>query len=174
MTEEFDLPESEKEVAAEIDALVSDDFNSALSFCERMLEYYENSGNLSRSVSACFARCLCCFLLHKKNKSRLLIVIEENEKIRTAFFGRLNTPKYSLIFVLKRIFKGNNTVMIREVLELLADNPFRDDEAKDYSDRWSLKFVIEQALAAPEEYLNLSSENRQLIKSYLSAATSEN
>ena len=49
------------------------------------------------------------------------------------------------------------------MLRLLAGNPYRDDSAKDYSDRWSLRFIIDEALRAPDDYLDLSEESAEAI-----------
>ena len=94
-------------------------------------------------------------------------MILENPELRKIIFGELNTYKYSVVFILKRLVKTGNTAVIREVLELLSENPYRDDSAKDYSDRWSMSFIIRETLSAPEDYLNLSEENENLLKSYL-------
>lgn len=94
-------------------------------------------------------------------------VILDNPDLRKIVFGELNTYKYSIVFILKRLVKTGNTDIIKEVLDLLSDNPYRDDSAKDYSDRWSLSFIIRETLSAPDDYLNLSEENRKLIEGYL-------
>ena len=94
-------------------------------------------------------------------------VILDNPDLRKTVFGELNTYKYSIVFILKRLVKTGNTDIIKEVLDLLSDNPYRDDSAKDYSDRWSLSFIIRETLSAPDDYLNLSEENRKLIEGYL-------
>lgn len=48
----------------------------------------------------------------------------------------------------------------------MSNNPYRDDSAKDYSDRWSLQFIIDESLNAPEDYLDLSDENKFVIQKY--------
>lgn len=63
--------------------------------------------------------------------------------------------------------KTGKTDIIKEVLDLLSENPYRDDSAKDYSDRWSLSFIIRETLSAPDDYLNLSEENRKLLEKYI-------
>jgi hypothetical protein len=79
----------------------------------------------------------------------------------------MNTYKYSIIFVLKRVLKLNDIELTREVLKLISSNPFRDDSAKAYSDRWSLKFIADEVRKAPEDYLNLSEESRRILSQYL-------
>jgi hypothetical protein len=96
-----------------------------------------------------------------------MAVIKDNDTIRRAVFGSLNTCKYSLIFILKRVFRQNDAELTREILAILADNPFRDDTAKSYADRWSLDFIVDEALKAPAEYLNLSDESLKIIQTYL-------
>ena len=80
-----------------------------------------------------------------------------------AIFGELNTYKYSLVFLFRRLIRLNETELTEELLSLLKNNPYRDDSAKDYSDRWSLRFIIDEALRAPDDYLDLSEENKNVI-----------
>ena len=54
-------------------------------------------------------------------------------------------------------------MLTEELLRLLAGNPYRDDSAKDYSDRWSLSFILDEALRAPDDYLDLGEENAETI-----------
>ncbi len=157
----------ERETAAGIDALTADNPDEAEKFCTNLLAENEDKLSINKAVSAAYARCICRFLLHKKNKSRLLEIIEKNGTVRRAVFGSLNTYKYSLIFMMKRIFRQNKTELTKEILELLAANPFRDEQAKPYSDRWSLEFLLRETMKAPEDYLNLSDESLKIINYYL-------
>jgi hypothetical protein len=161
-----DIVLCERETAEYIDLLTAESPDEAEGFCTRLLEENKEKLSMNRAVSGAYARCLCRFLLHKKNKSRLMDVIKRNGTIRRAVFGSLNTCKYSLIFILKRVFRQNDAELTREVLALLADNPFRDDTAKSYADRWSLNFILDETMKAPADYLNLSGESLKIIEFY--------
>ncbi len=93
--------------------------------------------------------------------------MKEDETLRRAVFGELNTNKYSLIFMMKRLLRLNDIELTREILELLKNNPFRQEEAKPWSDRWSLGFLLDEVLNAPSDYLNLSPESLETIQFYL-------
>ena len=157
----------EKEYAAHIDALTCENPELAETFCALLISGNGDILSLNRAVSGAYARCLCRFLLHKKNKSRLVEIIKDNRVIREAVFGRMNTYKYSLVFMMKRVFRQNDVFLTGEILELLANNPFRDEQAEPYADRWSLGFLINETLQAPAEYLNLSDESLKIIQLYL-------
>ena len=158
---------NERAVSEHIDILTAHDPAEAEKFCALLLNENEDKLSVDRAVSAAYARCICRFLLHKKNKNRLVEIIKNNNTIRKAVFGYLNTYKYSLVFMMKRVFRQNDTGLINEILELLETNPFRDEHAKSYSDRWSLEFLVREALKAPADYLNLSNECLKIIKSYI-------
>ena len=160
------LPENERAVGDYIDSLTGESPVEALAFVKEFLNCHRDDFDV-RGKSASAARCVTRFLLHKKSKDFLIPVILENPELRKIIFGELNTYKYSVVFILKRLVKTGNTAVIREVLELLSENPYRDDSAKDYSDRWSMSFIIRETLSAPEDYLYLSEENENLLKSYL-------
>ena len=162
-----DILSCEREVSAAIDALTAENPAEAEKFCTLLLLENRVKTGESRAVSAAYARCICRFLLHRKNKSRLMAVIKNNDTIRCAVFGQMNTCKYSLIFIVKRVFRQNDPDLMQEVLALLAANEFRDDSAKPYADRWSLDFILSEAMKAPAEYLNLSDESLKIIQSYL-------
>jgi hypothetical protein len=162
-----DIMENEQEIAAYIDTLTSENLQQAEDFCTLFLKENDEKLSSNKAVSAAFARCVCRFLLHKKNKSRLADIIAGNSTIRTAVFGRLNTYKYSLIFIMKRVFRLNSESLTKEVLELLAGNPFRDDKAKSYARGWSLRFLIDETMKAPADYLNLSEESLKIINTFL-------
>ena len=159
-----DIIDSEREISAYIEGLTNNNAAEAEQFCTSLLIENEEKLSLSRAVSGAYARCICRFLLHKKNKSHLLGIIEENEIIRSAVFGKLNTYKYSLIFMMKRVFRQNKTELTNEILALLSANPFRDEQAKPYADRWSLEFLLTETMKAPEDYLNLSEESLKIIE----------
>ncbi len=157
----------EKDYAATIDALTCENPEQAEDFCALLISGNGDGPGPDRAVSGAYARCLCRFLLHKKNKSRLIEIIRDNRIIREAVFGRLNTYKYSLVFMMKRVFRQNDVVLTGEILALLANNPFRDEQAKPYADRWSLGFLICETLKAPADYMNLSDESLKIIQAYL-------
>lgn len=162
-----DILIAEKETGLEIERLCMNDIEAAQAMAQEIAREALALGDLGRAQSAAYARLICRFLLHKKCKSRLAQLLTENETLTTAVFGKLNTYKYSIIFLLKRVFRLNNTALTQKVLELIKENPFEDSEAKPWSDRFSLGFVIAQALEAPEDYLNLSEENRAVIEKFL-------
>lgn len=167
MDTKSDIIENEQEIATYIDALTSESPGEAEAFCTRFLRENDEQLSLNKATSAAFARCICRFLLHKKNKSRLGDIIADNGIIRKAVFGQLNTYKYSLVFILKRVFRMGSTALTREVLELLAENPFRDEAAKSYAREWSLVFLILETMKAPADYLNLSEESLKIINKFL-------
>lgn len=162
-----DIIENEQKLAAYIDELTKEHTEEGERFCTLMLEENDENLSLDKAISAAYARCLCRFLLHKKNKSRLGDIIADNSTIRKAVFGRLNTYKYSLVFMMKRVFRLNKTALTFEILELLAGNPFRDDSAKTYAREWSLHFLINESLKAPADYLNLSEDSLKIINQFL-------
>lgn len=160
------LPENERQVGEYIEKLTFQSPGEALAFVLEFLEAHRAEFS-ERGKSASVARCLMRYLLHKKSKEYLVPVLTENETLRKAVFGQLNTYKYSVVFMLKRLVKLNDSSLTREALSLLENNPFRDDTAKDYSDRWSFSFIIRETLSAPEDYLGLTEESRELINSFL-------
>ncbi|NLB35825.1 MAG: hypothetical protein GX824_00715 [Clostridiales bacterium] len=162
-----DIIHNERLIKEYVRSLTAHSPAQAECFCVELLEKNADKISASRAVSAAYARCVCTFLLDKKNKSMLTEIIKNNKIIREAFFGRLDTYKYSIVFVLKRILKLNDTELTKEVLRLICNNPFRDDSAKSYSDRWSLKFITDEVMKAPEDYLNLSEESMAILNQYL-------
>lgn len=76
----------------------------------------------------------------QKCKASMTDIIQANAVLRRAIFGRLNTYQYSLIFLMKRLFRLNDLALTEEILRLLASNPYRDDASKPYESRWSLVF----------------------------------
>lgn len=157
----------EREVSAYIETLTNESPGEAEKFCTMLLEENADKLSLNKAVSAAYARCVCRYLLHKKNKSRLGGIIADNDTIRKAIFGRLNTYQYSLIFILKRVFRRNSAALTREVLELLSNNPFRNDLAKSYAREWSLGFLIDETMKAPADYLDLSEESLKIINQFM-------
>ncbi len=153
------------EAANELEKLIYDDYTAALGFVTELCKGVLTS-ELSRPQSAAAAAVICRFLLAKKNKSRLPGLLQSEETIRRAVFGRLNTNKYSLIFLFKRLLRLNDPALTRETLELMINNPFCEKEAKPWSDRWSLDFIIAESLKAPEDYLCLTKENEEAVKGF--------
>ncbi len=147
------LLENEAEIGKQIDALCLSDPAEAERFVMRLLSENEHRFSESRAVSGCLARLLCRFLLHRKRKDRLFDTIKNNSFLREAFFGRLNTYKYSLTFVLKRVMKHSDSELNTEIMKLIEKNPFRDDTAAVWSDRWSMDFILGEIARIPEDYL---------------------
>ena len=162
MQAEF-LIENEKKIGLEIDALTAENPQAALEKVLGILKENEELFSHSRAVSACLARLTSRYLMHRKNKDNLVRVIAENEYLRTVYFGRLNTYKYSLIFTAKRVMRKGDVELSREIIELIKNNPYRDDTAEDYSERFSWKFIAKKILDSQEEYLKLSDEIVELL-----------
>lgn len=164
-----DIIAREKELGLLMERLLEEDRDEAQGLAHRLAEEAEKEGELNRACSAAYARLLCRFLLSKRNKSRLTDIIREDELLRTAVFGRLNTYKYSLVFLLKRVLRLNDPDLTAQILGLIRDNPFEEKGAKAWSDRWSIDFVIAEALKAPEDYLAITPENKETAESFLTA-----
>lgn len=164
----FDVCKNEKSVSGYIDLLTSDDVKKGEEFCTRLLEKNSDRFN-ERFASASLSRCLCRFLLHKRCKNTFLTVLHDNITIKRAFFGQLNTYKYSIVWVLKRIVRLGDDEFTSECLELLKQNPYRDDTAKDYESRWSLQFIVNEVMNAPEEYLKLTDSQREILENSYSS-----
>ncbi len=162
MQAEF-LIENEKELGLKIDALTAENPQEALEFVLNLLKENEELFSHSRAVSACLARLVSRYLMHRKNKDNLVRVIAENEYLRQVYFGRLNTYKYSLIFTAKRVMRKGDVELSRELIDLIKNNPYRDDTAEDYSERFSWKFISRKILDSQEEYLKLSDEIVELL-----------
>ncbi len=163
MQAEF-LIENEKQIGLEIDALTAENPQAALEFILGFLEENEELFSHSRAASACVARLVSRYLMHRKNKDNMVRVITENSYLRRVYFGRLNTYKYSLIFTAKRVMRKGDVELSREIIELIKNNPYRDDTAEDYSERFSWKFIAKKILDSQEEYLKLSDEIVALLK----------
>lgn len=162
----IDICKEEKTVSARIDELTNESPVSGEAYCAELLkENYDKFRD--RRASAALSRCLCRFLLHKKCKNTFLKTIKENEIIRTAFFGELNTYKYSIVWILKRVVRSGDEELLQKCMDLLSKNPYRDDKSKDYESRWSLDFIVRETLNAPEEYLKITDEQRRIIEKYL-------
>lgn len=158
------LIENEKEIGVEIDALTAENQQAALDYVLALLHDNEELFFHSRAVSACLARLTSRYLMHRKNKDNMVRVIAENEYLRSVYFGRLNTYKYSLIFTAKRVMRKGDVELSREIIDLIKNNPYRDDTAEDYSERFSWKFIAKKILDSQEEYLKLSDEIVELLK----------
>lgn len=159
-----DFLSEEKALCAEVEELCTTDTDSAYELIVSLLDGLD-AGELSRVQSASLSRVFCRFLMHRKMKSRLVNILCTDARLRTVLFGELNTYKYSLVFLFRRLIRLNDMALTSELLSLLAANPYRDDTAKDYSDRWSLRFIIDEAMRAPDDYLDLSGENQAVIAS---------
>lgn len=157
-----DFLSEEKGLCAEVESLCMTDPDSAHALIDSVIS---DCGEVKsdRAQSASVSRVCCRFLMHRKMKSRLVDTLKTDNDLRKAIFGELNTYKYSLVFLFRRLIRLNETELTQELLTLLENNPYRDDSAKDYSDRWSLRFIIDEALRAPDDYLDLSEENKNVI-----------
>ncbi len=158
--------ENEKALCAKADELCATDLDGAHRFIGNLIAECTPEQKSSKVQSAALSRICCRFLMHRKTKNRLVTILTQDVALRTAIFGEINTYKYSLVFLLRRLLRLNDPVLTDELLTLLKNNPYRDDSAKDYSDRWSFQFVINEALCAPDDYLNLSDENKKVIQKY--------
>lgn len=157
-----DFLSEEKQLCANIESLCMTDPDSAHALIDGVLADC-GEAKADRAQSASVSRVCCRFLMHRKMKSRLVEALKTDDVLRRAIFGELNTYKYSLVFLFRRLIRLNETELTRELLTLLENNPYRDDSAKDYSDRWSLRFIIDEVLRAPDDYLDLSAENKEII-----------
>lgn len=156
----------EKELASHIDGLTLADRPSAEALCTALVRAEAAWPARSAASSAACARCVTRFLLHKKCKNTLVETLRRNAELRTAVFGRLNTYQYSLIFLMKRLFRLNDLTLTKEIVALLAANPYRDDTAKAYESRWSLAFLIGETLKAPADYLKLDAASMELLNQF--------
>ena len=159
-----ELLASEKERGAQIDRLTAEDPQAALEFVVKLLQENEPLFGPARAPSACLARLTSRFLMHRKNKDHMVGFIADNEYLRTVYFGRLNTYKYSLVFVAKRVMRKGDARLSAELIGLIKNNPFRDDTAESYSERFSWDFIRQKIIASQEEYLKLSDEILALLK----------
>lgn len=157
------LIENEKQIGLEIDALTAENPQAALEKVLELLKENEALFSHSRAASACVARLTSRYLMHRKNKDNMVRVIAENSYLRSVYFGRLNTYKYSLIFTAKRVMRKGDVELSREIIELIKNNPYRDDTAEEYSERFSWKFIAKKILDSQEEYLKLSDEIVELL-----------
>lgn len=156
-----DFLSEEKQLCAEVEELCVTDPDSAHALIDGVIADCDEA--CDRAQSAAASRICCRFLMHRKMKSRLVDTLKTDDGLRKAIFGELNTYKYSLVFLFRRLIRLNETELTDELLSLLKNNPYRDDSAKDYSDRWSLRFIIDEALRAPDDYLDLTDENKRII-----------
>lgn len=157
----------EKALCAQVDRLCTSDPAEAHALIDSIVSECTAEQKQSRTESAALSRICCRFLMHRKLKSRLTDILTQDTSLRRALFGELNTYKYSLVFLFRRLIRLNDTALTHELLTLMSENPFRDDSAKDYSDRWSLRFIIDEALSAPEDYLCLSDDSKNIIKKFI-------
>ena len=160
------ISECEKTLGREIDTLVAENPEAAEKFVSEMLCSVEDFNTLTAAESAAYARLACRCLLNKKFKNRLTDCIRENDTIRRAVFGFLNTYKYSLTFILRRTVRLNDVDFTKELFELMRQNRFCHAAAKPWSDKWSMDFIVDETLAAPPDYLNLTPEHEAFIRAY--------
>jgi len=160
------LPKYKAETLAAIDALTAVDVTAAQDFVTLLLRQSSEQARDVPASSAALAACICRFLLHRRMKTGIVAALRENETLRRALFGQLNSYKYSLCFLLRRVIRADDTALLAELLTLLAQNPFRDDSAADYAKRWSMDFLLRETLRAPAEYLQISEKSRLLIKEF--------
>ncbi len=158
------LIENEKSIGLEIDAMTAENPLGTMEYIENLLRENEEYFSHSRAVSACMARLVSRWLMHRKNKDNLVKALSENEYLRSVYFGKLNTYKYSIIFAAKRVMRKGDAALSREIIELIKNNPYRDDTAEDYSERFSWNFIAKKILDSQEEYLKLSDEIIALLK----------
>ncbi len=59
-----------------------------------------------------------------------------------------------------------NGYFTKDLFELLRHNRFCHAAAKPWSDKWSMDFIVDETLAAPPDYLNLTPEHEAVIRSY--------
>lgn len=163
MTADF-LLDNEKQLGLEIDALTAENPQAAVEYVVNFLKENEELFSHSRAVSACLARLTSRCLMHRKNKDGMIKALSENEYLRQVYFGKLNTYKYSIIFTAKRVMRKGDVALSREIIELIKNNPYRDDTAEDYSERFSWRFIAKKILDSQEEYLKLSDEIVALLK----------
>ena len=159
-----ELLSSEKEIGLRIDALTAEDPEQALREIKLLLHENEALFSSGRAESACLARLVSRFLLHRKNKDGMVRILSEDEYRRSAYFGRLNTYKYSLVFAAKRLLRRGDVGLSREIIGLIENNPYRDDEAEDYSERFSFSFIKRKILESQGEYLKLNDETVSLLR----------
>lgn len=163
MTAEY-LIENEKQLGLEIDAMTAENPQAAIEYIVNFLKENEALFSHSRAVSSCLARLTSRCLMHRKNKDGMIKALSENAYLREVYFGKLNTYKYSLVFTAKRVMRKGNVDLSREIIELIKNNPYRDDTAEDYSERFSWKFIAGKILDSQEEYLKLSDEIIALLQ----------
>ena len=161
-----DFLKEEKEICAQIEDICMTEPEKAYELVLSLIDECTIEQRQNRAQSAALSRIICRFLMHRKNKSRMVPVLTHDDRISKILFGELNTYKYSLVFLLRRLIRLNDIELSRKLLELISNNPYRDDSSKDYSDRWSMSFILKETLDAPDDYLALSDESKALIESY--------
>lgn len=163
-----DFLKEEKEICAQIEEICMTEPERAHELVLSLIDECTKEQKENRAQSAALSRIICRFLMHRKNKSRMVSDLTQDDKIKNILFGELNTYKYSLVFLLRRLIRLNDIELSKNLLDLISNNPYRDDSSKDYSDRWSLSFILKETLDAPDDYLALSDESKKLIESYFS------
>lgn len=157
------LPENERAVIEKMLSLAAEDGNEALELTLALLENHP-AEKISRGESASAARCITAFLLHRRRKSELVPILREENALCEAVFGRLNTYKYSMIFMLRRVMHSGDEALSLKILELIKNNPYRDDAAKDYSEKWSYEFILRELQSDSGDYIKLGDALRAELK----------
>ncbi len=161
-----DLLERKAYYLQEIDRLCETDLEQASRFVSEILSQACETEQKNPAVSAALAGCICRFLLHKKMKTRIIATLLTQPLLTRVLFGELNSYKYSLVFLLKRIVRHGDAAFLEWVLQLLQGNPYRDDSAADYAAQWSFGFLLREMQKAPPEYLQCSPECRAVLEKF--------
>lgn len=103
-----DFLSEEKGLCAEVESLCMTDPDSAHALIDSVIS---DCGEVKsdRAQSASVSRICCRFLMHRKMKSRLVDTLKTDDSLRKAIFGELNTYKYSLVFLFRRLIRLNET-----------------------------------------------------------------
>ena len=103
-----DFLSEEKGLCAEVESLCMTDPDSAHALIDSVIS---DCGEVKsdRAQSASVSRVCCRFLMHRKMKSRLVDTLKTDDGLRKAIFGELNTYKYSLVFLFRRLIRLNET-----------------------------------------------------------------
>ena len=115
-----DFLSEEKGLCAEVESLCMTDPDSAHALIDSVIS---DCGEVKsdRAQSASVSRVCCRFLMHRKMKSRLVDTLKTDDGLRKAIFGELNTYKYSLVFLFRRLIRLNETELTQELLTLLEN-----------------------------------------------------
>lgn len=163
LTAKLPLPENERAVIEKMLALAAEEGDEALELSLALLKNHPSKA-ITRGESASVARCITAFLLHRQRKSQLVSLLREQTELCEAIFGELNTYKYSMIFMLRRVMHSGDEDSALRILRLIKENPYRDDLAKDYSEKWSYEFILRELSEDSGEYLRLSDAFKSVLE----------